>query len=495
MRALLTRFPAFIAFVLGVLSVLCFAPFSLGWGLPLILAALFGLWQQATPRQAAWRGTCFGLGLFLAGVYWLNISLTVYGGMPLPLALVGTSLFALYLSIFPALAAYVSTRWMTSPYYRALLAGCVWPLTEVLRGTLLTGFPWLVSGYSQVDTPLAGLIPVGGVYAASWGASLTAALITLGVQMPAHRKRACFAVLVLWLGAAGLRQVVWTQPVGKPLRISLLQGNIAQDVKWDPAHAMLSYQTYAAQIAAAPGQLIVTPETALPHVWPQIPPDFLADTAATLRQKNAALLLGVVEYDGHQFANSAVLLGTPTPQWYRKAHLVPFGEYLPLRSAFAWVLDILHIPLGDMSRGAENQAAITYGGQRILMNICYEDVFGEDLKSRIPNSTLLMNISNLAWFGDTIALDQHLQIGRVRALEAGRPALTATNTGVTAVIDAQGAVLARLPTFKTATLSYTVDGHTGLTPFARFGHRWLVLIGLAIIGLSFSHRKARLRHN
>jgi len=293
------------------------------------------------------------------------------------------------------------------------------------------------------------------------------------------------ALLALWTTGGLLQQVQWTQPIGAPVSVSLLQGNVPQDLKWREDRVIATLDTYRHLVLASPGKLIVLPETALPLFLEQVPPAYLTELATHAKANGGDLVVGVPERgaDGQSYYNSVASFGSNPQQIYRKVHLVPFGEFIPFKPLFGWFLDLMHIPLGDFARGATTQRPLAVAGQKVAMNICYEDVFGEEIIRQLPEATLLANVSNDAWFGDSIAPRQHLQISQMRALETGRTMLRATNTGMTAIIDHTGRVTARLEPFHTDTLNGQVQGRSGATPYARWGNGpTLALLALALAG-------------
>jgi len=464
--------------VLGGVSVFGFAPFYL-FPLPVLaLAGLFRLVRSATPREALLRGWLFGLGWFLAGVSWVYVSMHDVGGLPLPLAGAATFLFAIYLALFPALAMWLGR---TAPGSRALrllgLFPVLWALSEWLRGWFLTGFPWQALGYSQVPySPLAGYAPILGVYGVSWLAAVTAGALAL------WRPRPLLLAAAIWLAGLGLMQLAWTQPAGAPVTVSLAQGDIAQTMKFRPEALLHTLRTYARLVLESNSKLVVLPETAFPLFRSDIPADYLDALAEHVRSQGGDLLFGVpVGAAGNRYYNSVESLGVSPPQRYDKSHLVPFGEFVPY--GFRWLVDAMHIPLSDFSRGAPDQAPMAVAGQKVALAICYEDVFGGELIHALPEATLMVNVSNDAWFGDSFAPWQHLQITQMRALETGRWWLKDTNTGVTAVIDAKGRVVARMRPFTVGTLDSTAQGMTGATPYARWGNSAFLALAAFVLAL------------
>ncbi len=473
-----------------------FAPFHLS-PLPLAtLALLFWQWSlAATPKQAFKTGWWFGLGFFLAGVSWIYVSLHTFGAMPLPLAAAATLLFCAFLALFPALAGYGVARSRRAQAIKlTLLAPALWVLMEWMRSWIFTGFPWNTIGYSQIPgSPLAGYAPLLGIYGVSLVVAVMAGCIVLVVmrwRVAATVHRAAATIFaVLGLCGFALKQIAWTQPSGTPTTVSLLQGNVAQDMKWREDQMRATLDTYAKLIAQSDARLIVLPETALPLFLHQVPPEYLAAIAAHAQKHGGDVLIGVPERTpGGSYYNTTISLGTAPQQFYRKSHLVPFGEFIPLRPLLAWIVNILAIPLQDFSRGAIDQQPLNIAGQRVAVNICYEDVFGEEIIRQLPQATVLVNMSNVAWFGRSIAPAQHLQISQARALETGRPMLRATNTGMTAVINPRGEVERVAPPFETAILTHTVHGYEGITPYVRWSNHVVLLLLAVLLGVTWRMR-------
>lgn len=469
----------------GAASVAAFGDWNL---FPVALAALallFFAWSRsATPREAAALGFAFGAGLFLAGVSWVYVSLHDFGMMPAPLAATATLLFCLYLALFPAAVGYLQARIPAAlPVRLMLLLPALWTAAEWVRSWLFTGFPWLVLGYSQIDGPLAGFAPILGVLGLSFLAAVAAgALAALVAGRIARRTRLTAAGVLVALAAAGwgLRSIEWTAPAGEPLAVSLVQGNIPQELKFVDGRFEATLETYAKLVDRATGRLVVLPETALPRFLHEVPREYLDRLKRLVAARDGDLLVGVPILDpDRRYYNAVVSLGARPLQAYAKSHLVPFGEFVP--PGFGWVVGVLKIPLSDFSRGADTQRPLDVAGQRVALNICYEDAFGPEIIRQLPAATLLVNVSNVAWFGDSAAPAQHLRIARMRALETGRTMLRATNTGVTAVVDPRGQVAGRLPAFTEGVLEARVEGRTGATPYVHTGNApVLALVGLVV---------------
>jgi apolipoprotein N-acyltransferase len=482
-----------IAALLGALAVAGFSP--LEW-FPLTgvsLLGLFVLWRRE-PQSAPTTGFAYGMGLFLAGVSWIFVSLHRYGGMATPLALLAVALFAAVLAVFPLLAGALFRRLRRSHWLAdALLAAGAWTLTEWLRTWFLTGFPWLILGYSQTPpSPLAGFAPVLGVLGVSLVLALVTALPAFAWGERQRLIRAGGAALALILGGALLTTHAWTTPKANPVSFSLLQGNIEQSLKWRPELLALSLDSYLALARAHPARVVVLPETALPLVLSRLPRGYLdaLSAAASGGRGPSDLILGTVvfEPDGSAF-NAAFSHGPGGTARYVKSHLVPFGEFTP--DLFKWTLKLLSIPMADFSRGASHQAPFTIAGEKVAADICYEDAFGDEIARALPEASILLNLSNTAWFGDSLAQPQHLQMSRMRALEVGRPMLRATNTGMTAAIGPDGVVLAQLPPFTTGGLTVSVRGHEGITPYVRWRDWPAVLIAVLFLWVGIYSDKAR----
>jgi len=479
-----------VALAAGALNVFAFAPFGM-WPVQIAtLALLFWLMMRETGfTHGALLGWAYGTGWIVAGVHWLYISMHRYGGLPGWMAVVAVVLLGAGLSIFTALGtgavAEAKKRWtITPPAFLLLVMPAAWTLIEWTRGWIFTGFPWVSSGYAHTGSPLAGYAPVAGVY----GIALVSAVIAGCLALLPSKKIALALAVVLFAGGFGLRGIDWTQPQGNPVTVRLLQGNVPQEMKFMPGQIEAALSLYHGMITEKPADLIATPETAIPLLTTQLPPDYLPLLSNFSTSSKSHLVLGIPVSDGpRMYANSVLGLAPGASGMYRydKHHLVPFGEFIPPGSR--WFVQMMKIPLGDFTRGGLLQAPFSVRDQWVLPNICYEDLFGEEIAAQlaasrdgeIPEATILLNVSNIAWFGDSIALPQHLQISQMRSIETGRPMLRSTNTGVTAVIGPKGEVLAQLPPFVKGVLSATVQGFHGLTPYSLYGN--IVAVGLAFL--------------
>ena len=489
------------ALVAGTGMILTFSPFGAWWLQPLLLAVLFALWRAATPGRAAATGFAFGMGWFCGGVSWVYISMHDVGGMPVLIAATATLLFAMALSGYTALAGWLQARLAraaSTPWLHTLLVlPAALTLCEWLRGWVFTGFPWIAPGYAHTDGPLAGFAPVLGVHGLTFLAALAGSLLAHALTATIDRKPLVGAVLgpmaslaALLACGAGLTSMEWTATAGQPLGVTLLQGNILQEMKFVEGRFDATLDTYARLAGKQQASLIVLPETALPRMLHTIPRAALERFDTLASQRGATLITGVPRAESAtRYFNSAITLGRDAGQRYDKSHLVPFGEFIPF--GFRWFVDLMRMPLGDFTSGGAAQSPLRIDDQRIAINICYEDLFGEEIIRQLPEATLLLNLSNVGWFGDSLAPHQHLQASRMRALETGRPMLRATNTGATAVIDAQGRVTHALPFFTEGALAATVQGRSGTTPYTLTGN-WLV-IALCVLVLAGAAWRVRQR--
>jgi len=481
----------------GALSTLS-AAHTAWWPLALLcIAALAWRVSTASPGRAASLGWAFGTGWLLAGTWWLFISMHRYGGLPAPLAALAVLALSAALSLYlaGAMALFARLRRGALATDAALFAAC-WLLAELARGVLFTGFPWVASGYGQIDGPLAALAPWIGVYGVGAVAAALAALPALA-QGAGRAWMALVAVGVLL--AAPLAQREFSAPAGT-LGVTLIQTNVAQDEKFATDKLPEALAWLGEALAAAPGPLVVAPETAIPLLPEQLGDEAWQRLTGPFRDGPRGALVGLPlgSFEaGYTNSVAGLSKDTPAPFYrYDKQHLVPFGEFIPL--GFRWFTEMMNIPLGDFARRPEVPPSFAYAGQRIGPNICYEDLFGEELARRFGDAasapTLLANVSNIGWFGDTIAIDQHLHISRMRTLELQRPMIRATNTGATAAIDHRGTVTAQMAPFTRGSLQATVEGREGLTPFARwaaaFGLWPLLLAAAAVLAALGRWRRA-----
>ena len=487
-----------LALIAGASLVLAFAPFSWRFMVVVSPAILMFLWRNCSPRRAFRRGYLFGLSFFGVGISWVFNSIYEFGNAPVILALAITLAFILFLSLYPALAGALIARFEDAPELirLVLVFPCGWVLTEWLRSWVITGFPWLLLGQAHLDTPLSGVVPVFGVLGASWLSVTTSGLVVLMLTGRSKlRWLSLVAIVCVWGGSYWLGKVPWVEPAGSPFKVSLLQGNISQDAKWRPENRLATLNLYRDLTRKhLTSDLIVWPESAVPMYYQQLERTFFLPLLEETRAKQTQLVVGVLYYDtsSDRAYNSLVKLGDPV-EFYHKRHLVPFGEYMPLRGLLAWMDGFLDIPMSDLGAG-RGSPVLRLGELVAGVSICYEDAYGNEVIDALPAANFLINVSNDAWFGDSLAPHQHLEIASLRALETGRFLLRATNTGISAVINEHGETLSRSPQFKTHVLTDTVIPMQGTTPFAYWGN-WaivtLLVASLLIIAAGVQMRNRR----
>jgi apolipoprotein N-acyltransferase len=510
-----------VAVAAGAALNLAFAPIS-WWPVGVIApAGLFALIRGLPPRRAARVGAAFGLGLFAVGTYWLYTCLHVFGLVPVWLTVLLQAALVASMSAYTAAVCFLANRFWLKPGMTRdwLVLPGLWMLLEWLRGWALSGFPWLSLGYAFIDSPLAGWAPVLGVYGVTWAAAVVASGVVVlvipaqasavrpGAVRPgaapagAARPGAARAYAARIVAAAVIAAVFvapwlaarhpWTRPLGAKIPVAAVQGAVSQDRKWQIDNRDATLTRYAQLNDQAWGaRLIVWPEAALPVLANDIP-DYLQNLRAAGRAHDADFAIGLVNYEpatGRYF-NGLLVMNAEGGGWYYKRHLVPFGEYFPVPDFVRSWMRLMSLPYDDISAGAEHQPLLRAAGQGLGLTICYEDAFGSSQLAVLRQATLLINVTNNAWYGDSAAPHQHLQISRMRALEAGRFLIRAANDGITAVIGPRGEVAARLPQFREAVLRAEVQPMTGLTPYARFGNYPVVASALALLGLAWWRRR------
>lgn len=464
----------------GAAVSLAFAPFHL-WPVGFAcLVFLFLAWEfAATPGQAAKRGFLFTSGTYLAGTYWLYNSIHTIGHAPVWVTLFAMGALVAIMGAYMALLAYVLKRWIPGPgairWLLILPAAIV--ILEWFRGWFLSGFPWLAIGYTQTDTWLAGFAPLGGVYLVSLAVTVSAGAVTalvLGTKQT--RIAAAATVAVLWIVGFALDEHAWTRPVGEPLSVAIVQGAVPQSLKWEDEQRDKTIELYRRLTREHLGaKLIIWPEAALPALSHELT-QVLSEEWTAAHGAGSALVLGQVRYDFEEKVYfNAVLAMDKQPEWYAKRRLVPLGEYFPVPD---WALDWLKgmdLPYSGFKAGVRDQDALDAAGQKLGVTICYEDAYASEQLKVLQTATLLVNVTNDAWFGDSTAAHQHLQISRMRALEAGRQLMRAANDGISAIIDDNGKVVSTYPRFKPGVLTGNVQPRVGLTPYAQVGN-WPVII-------------------
>ncbi len=476
-----------LALITGGVLPFAFAPYNLYFLAPLCAATLFHLCGDVPRRSATIIGFVFGLGYFGCGVWWIQISVHQFGLPVYAFSIAVTALFVIGLSLYPALFGYLLKTIPTSRRWQqiVILSPALWTITELLRGWLFTGFPWLLLGYSQIDSPLAALAPVVGVYGVSYIVALLGAvlvLLTSGEQL--SRPIGLCVLLSVVIVTALLSKVNWTMPLETTHQVALVQGAVPQQVKWNRNYRQPSIDLYAELSEPHWGKsLIIWPETAIPAFAHDVPQSIGYLTARAV-QSGSSLIIGMpsgISFENAAHFNSVVQFGSDTGQ-YDKRHLVPFGEYLPLNALLRPITGFLQIPMSNFSAGREEQKNLTHGALSLGLSICYEDAYAHEVARALPDAHVLINVSNDAWFGDSIAPHQHLQIARMRALETGRYLLRATNTGISAIINHRGELEAVSDQFTSEVVSGEIIPRVGSTPFTRFGSTTITLLCVGVIG-------------
>ncbi|UTH75385.1 apolipoprotein N-acyltransferase [Chromobacterium sp. IIBBL 290-4] len=485
MRLLILLLAAALA---GALTLFSFAPYRMFWLMPLCLAALAEL-AQREPKRAFWLGYVWGVAAYVSNFHWIYASLHDVAGLPAWIAAPLVLLLPVYLGLYPGLAAWLACRAHPSPWVRWLIAfPAAWELGEWLRSWVLTGFPWAAAGYSQItESPLAGYAPLGGIHLVSFLTALAAGALTMLARAKMRGRLAILIGAAVLLGSgAWLRDVEWTTPIGKPLTVALAQGNIAQDLKWSPENLENSLLTYYRQVALTRADLMILPETALPLFLDDLPSGYLTMLRGEAKRANMSVASGIPRRtpDGRGYLNAVTTLTDPKMPYYAKDHLVPFGEFVPLPGLIGWIYQHMNMPLSGFSHGGANQEPLTLAGQKVAFNVCYEDSFGEELIDPASRANILANVSNLAWFGKSEAMSQHLQLSQARALETGRYVLRATNTGMTAIIRPDGEIAAVAAPFTVQVLTGFAESRQGLTPYMRVGNLPTVLACGALLLLA-----------
>jgi apolipoprotein N-acyltransferase len=459
-----------ILFVFGVLFTAAFAPFGLTVLMPIVLLPLLYVYVSASPRDAGWLSFFFGFGLFLSGTYWIYISVVVFGEAPAWIA------FVLMLGLVLIMSAHLFvTGWLISrfshgePWLLLIVAPAIWVLIEWLRGWILSGFPWLAIGYSQIDSPLAGWAPVIGVYGVSFMMMLSVTAILVAVMTEGRQRWAALGLIASpWIIGGVLLFVDWTEPSGPPVRTTLVQAGISQDEKWLPER--------------------LQDDQVEPYI--QALQD---DTRASDRTILFGILERVEDRGEAKIHNSVMLVAGDRRQVYRKRHLVPFGEYFPVPPRVREWMRMMSLPHNDLARGADVQPLLeAANGEKLAVAICYEDAYGAEQLYALPEASILVNVSNDAWFGDSIAPHQHLQISQMRSLEVGRAAVRATNTGISAFISHTGEILDSGAQFEAVTLTMDVEPRQGSTPYAGTGNKPVIGFCLLVLGAFWLRSRANL---
>ncbi|MDJ0940593.1 MAG: apolipoprotein N-acyltransferase [Woeseiaceae bacterium] len=490
------RLSRLICFVLGAATTLSFAPFGLSYLTLLVLLPILFVCVTTAPRDAAWHLFWYGLGLFLSGTYWIYISVVVFGEAPTWIALFLMVGLALIMSLWLFLTGYLISRLAAGePWLLLIVAPAAWVLVEWARGWVLSGFPWLAFGYAHVDSAFGGWAPVVGIYGVSFMVVLSASALLVAIMRGGRQRLIAVAVVLApWLMGSGLGLVDWTRPDGEPLRATLLQFGISQDKKWDreSRQPTLDYYRDSTRVARD-SDIVIWPEVAVPSLT-SYEAAYIGQLQSDARESGQTILFGILEDEvvrgKEKIYNSVLLLDGRRLQVYRKRHLVPFGEYFPVPDTVREWMKMLSLPHSDLSPGADRQPLLTTrSGVALGTAICYEDAYGAEQRYALPAAGVLINVSNDAWFGDSIAPHQHLQIARMRSLEFGRPTLRATNTGISAFIDHRGKLTRTGPQHEETKLTDMVQPRTGATPYVATGNTPILILCILMLGATWLNRR------
>ncbi len=475
----------FIAFLSGCAVPLAFAPINWFWISILAFSILLITCDKISAKRAWWRAYIFGLGMFGVGVSWVSLSFYQFSDLPLFGTIIITSSFILYLALFPALAIWLLKRYF--PIFSLptilLIIPSLWVCTEWLRGWLFTGFPWLYIGYSQIDSPLAGFAPILGIYSLNWLTILTATILSYWYLQRKHWLLLSLILISIWGGGAYLKTITWTQPIDNKINVVLIQGNVPQALKWSEINYSLRLYFSLTQHDLN-ADLIIWPETAMPLFYDDAKP-FLARLMQARETYGTEFMTGIIVQKSEFSYFNAIISLSDIETFYYKYHLVPFGEYIPLSQYLNTLLNFFDVPMSEFSRGAYKQPHLRAVNQIIGASICYESTFSEQILQSLPEASLLVNVSNDSWFGNSLAPHQHLEIARMRALETGRYLMRSTNTGISAIIDPQGHITAQAPQFEVYSLRALVQPYQGSTPYVQWGSKiilWLIFV-LLLIGI------------
>jgi len=487
-----------IVFVIGCATTLTFAPAEWAILAPLLTLPLLFIALTTSPKDAAAHYFWFGFGFFLTGTYWIYISVHVFGNAALWIAVLLMVGLSLIMGVLLWIAGWLTSRLSHGEPWRVLFIGpAAWVFIEWLRGWILTGFPWLAHGYGQIDSPLAGWAPLLGVY----GVSLmllfsTAAILVTAMTSGKERLVAASLIVIPWIAGGILSAVEWTEPYGDPIRTTIIQGGVPQDQKWLREQRQPTLDFYRSSTLSVPeSELVIWPEVAIPARDDQVE-SYLNIIDGDARRNNQSVLLGILEYSEERSVepriyNSVIMLGSDERQVYRKRHLVPFGEYFPVPASVREWMRMQNLPYSDLSAGSDIQPLLTAAnGTKLAIAVCYEDAFGSEQLYAFPGADVLINVSNDAWFGDSIAPHQHLQIARMRALEVGRYAVRATNTGVSAFIGPFGDLLQTGKQFESDILTADIRARKGTTFYAKCGNWPVTVFCFVLLGIFWIRSRA-----
>ncbi len=479
-----------VVFIIGCAMTLVFAPAAWSILAPLLILPLLFVALTVSPKETGAHFFWFGFGLFLTGTYWIYISVHVFGNAAVWIALLLMVGLSWIMAMFLGLAGWFMSRLSHGEPWRLLfVAPAAWVMVEWVRGWILTGFPWLSQGYGQIDGALAGWAPVLGIYGVSFMLLFgTAAILVLIITTGKQRLIAAPIIVLPWIVGGGLGVIEWTEPYGKVIRTTIIQAGVPQDQKWLTSQRQATLDFYRGATLSVPdSELIIWPEVAIPALQTQVA-DYLDIVDGDAKRNGQTVLLGILENSTERSTearifNSVLMLGTEQRQFYRKRHLVPFGEYFPVPASVREWMKMQNLPYSDLAKGRDVQPLLTTAnGVTLSIAVCYEDAFGAEQLYAFPDADILINVSNDAWFGESIAPFQHLQMARMRALEVGRYSVRSTNTGISAFIGPQGELLQTGKQFEEEIMTADIRSRRGTTVYADVGNWPILGLCFAILG-------------
>ncbi|CAM4467333.1 MAG: Apolipoprotein N-acyltransferase [Legionellaceae bacterium] len=482
--------PYFLVIIAGACTPFAFSPIHFYLFALLTPAILFKVWQKSLPKEAFIQGLLFGISFFSIGVSWVFISIHEFGNTSIFIASLLTFFFILVLAFFIGLQGYLYRRYFsqTSEISSIMTFSALWVIMEWVRSGIFSGFPWLILGYSQIHSALSGYIPILGEYGVSFLLTLSSGLLILFFS---NKKRFLIASIffMIWLSGFALSKIEWTKPKNlKWYKVALLQGDIPQELKWNPDYLNNTLKTYLELTRQhLTTDIIIWPESAIPTAY-QYVNDFLIALNEEAKANNIALIVGIpsianqkTNFEDHYY-NGLFTFGKGSGSYFKR-HLVPFGEYLPLKKLLHGLIAFFDIPMSDFIPGKMAQEKLKLKDLSAASFICYEIAYPEIVRYQIDTADLLITISNDSWFGNSLAPWQHLEIGQFRALQTGRYMLFASNSGVTAIINPKGIITKIIPQFKTAVLTGEIQAMVGITPWMKIGS--LPIIFLLFLNLLF----------
>jgi len=492
---LLSKKEYWLCFFAGLSLIFAYAPFS-QWYLALIIPAItFYNVQKKSPKKATKLMGIFAFGWFASGISWVHVSIDQFGGLPLIVSLSLMLLLCIYLATFPAIAGYLTARFSSNQQLNLWLLPSFWLICEYLRSVVLTGFPWLSLGYSQINSPLASFAPIIGEV------GVTAIVVFINiclVEIVNSIKHSNYSYLKLPIAIVFLLSILsvvfsktsWVIPNGEVTKVALVQGNIAQSIKWAPEQewpTMLKYLDLTRVNYDA--DIIIWPESAIPAMEPAVQ-DYLTTVNSSAILNNSSIITGIINYnfESKEYFNSLITLGKKEAEdergyfynhsnRYSKNHLLPIGEFVPFQEWLRPIAPFFNLPMSSFTRGDYVQKNLIANNLHLLPLLCFEIAFPHQLAANLSNETdLLLTVSNDAWFGNSHGPHQHMEIARMRALEFGRPLLRSTNNGITAVVNHKGDFIARIPQFEEKVLKAEVPLVNGETPYSQWPRLILILI-------------------